>query len=195
MKQEIYQPAEDSYLLSGTLKNYLKNIKDKNIKILDMGTGSGIQAITCKNLGFKDILAIDINKEAVKFLKKQNIKAVHSNLFSKIQKNDKYDLIIFNPSYLPEDKYDKQVDTTAGKQGYELIIKFLKEAKSHIKNKVVILLLFSSLSKPNIIKKQAKELGYELKLLKKQNIFFEELYVYELTRRSKKFPEKSPTSA
>ena len=33
----IYQPAEDSYLLEKSLKDFLKN-KDKSIKILDMGT-------------------------------------------------------------------------------------------------------------------------------------------------------------
>ena len=60
----IYQPAEDSYLLSNTIKKYLKKNKynkDKSISILDMGSGSGIQAQTCKQLGFTNILTIDIN--------------------------------------------------------------------------------------------------------------------------------------
>ena len=48
----IYQPAEDSYLLQETLKQYLKS-KSKNIKILDMGSGTGIQAKTARDLGFK----------------------------------------------------------------------------------------------------------------------------------------------
>ncbi len=179
----IYQPSEDSYLMQNALNDYLKIVKDKKIKILDMGTGCGIQAITCKELGYNNILTADINKEAVKLLKKQKIKAIQSNLFSKIPKKDKFDLIIYNPPYLPEDKYDNKADTTAGKQGHELIIKFLRQAKSHLKKEGTILLLFSSLSKPNVIKREAKKLGYKLNSLKKKRIFFEELLVYEIKNK------------
>lgn len=217
----IYQPAEDSYLMSETLKDYLNNlIKDneekskvnnnsicktlnqqkpsfnsysininniksinntKNIKILDMGTGSGIQAQTCKDLGFNSILTVDINPEAVKPLKSKNFKSIKSDLFSKINKKQKFSLIIFNPPYLPENKYDKEKDTTAGKKGYELIIKFLKQAKFHLETDGKILLIISSFSKPNIIKKQAKELRYKIKILNQKSLFFERLFVLELT--------------
>ena len=182
----IYEPAEDSFLLSDSVKEYLESSANKQIRILDMGTGSGIQAKICKNLGFKNILAVDINQQAVKELKKQKIKAIYSNLFSKINKKDKFDLIIFNPPYLPEDKAepkDSRVETTAGKQGYELIIQFLKQAKSNLKKNGRILLLFSSLSKPDVIKKQTKALGYSLKQVNKKKLFFEELYVYKIKRK------------
>ena len=188
----IYQPAEDSYLLSETLKKYLKNkIKNKeinqenqDIKILDMGSGSGIQAETCKRLGFNNIICADINPEAVNQLKKQGFKAVKTDLFLDINPKTKFDLIIFNPPYLPEDKRepkDSRTNTTAGNRGYETIISFLEQAKSHLNNKASILLLFSSLSQPRIIINKAKDyLGYKMKLLSSKNIFFEELYVYEL---------------
>jgi|SRR3989338_4059515 len=178
---ETYQPAEDSYLLSETLKEYLKN--KKLIKILDMGSGSGIQAQTCKELGFKNILCADINQEAVDYLKSKKLKSIKSDLFSNIKKQEKFDLIIFNPPYLPEDKLepeDSRTNTTAGKKGCEIIIKFLKQAKSHLLKEGVILLLFSSFSQPEIIKKQAKDLGYNLKQLSSKKLFFEELFVYEI---------------
>ena len=194
MKSIIYEPAEDSYLLNETLKEYLGNLikynQDKSIKrspsslkILDMGTGSGIQAKTCKDFGFDNVLAADINKEAVKELKKQKINAIDSNLFSNISKNERFDLIIFNPPYLPEDKQepeDSKGATTAGKEGYEIIIKFLKEAKSHLNKDGTILLLFSSHSKPTVIKREAKQMNYNIKLLKRQKLFFEELFVYRI---------------
>jgi release factor glutamine methyltransferase len=186
----IYEPAEDSDLLAETIKDYLNKTKDKNIKILDLGSGSGIQAETCKKLGFKNILTADISQEAVKHLKKLGFKSVQTDLFSKINKHDKFDLVIFNPPYLPDDKLepkDSKQTTTAGKHGYELILKFLKQAKSYLNKDGAVLLLFSSLSRPNIIKKQAKQLGYNLKLLNKQKIFFEELFVYELMIRQTKF--------
>lgn len=180
-----YQPLEDSYLLQEILKEFLKNkLKNKSInkkiKILDLGSGSGIQALTCKNLGFNNILASDINPDSVKPLKILGFKTKKSDLFSNIK--EKFDLIIFNPPYLPEDKRepeDSKINTTSGKKGYELIIRFLKQARRHLNKNGLILLLFSSLSRPKIILRQAKKLNYCYNLLKSKKIFFEELYVYE----------------
>jgi len=175
---QIYQPLEDSYLLSESLKKYLES-KSKSIKILDMGTGSGIQAKTCESIGFKNILTADINKQAVKQLKKQGFKSVNTDLFSNINKNQKFDLIIFNPPYLPEHKYDTQTDITGGKKGYETILNFLTQAKKDLSKNGEILLLFSSSSKPKIIKQKAEQLGYKFEILTKKRIFFEELFVYK----------------
>src|SRR3989344_962257 len=127
----MYCPSEDSYLLSKTLKKYLKD-KNRAIRILDMGSGSGIQAETCRELGFKNIIVADIDKEAVRHLRKKGFKAVYSDLFSNINKKSKFNLIIFNPPYLPQDEYDKEKDATGGKKGYETILKFLKQAKFHL---------------------------------------------------------------
>ena len=178
-KQIIYEPSDDSYLLQETLEKFLEK-NNKSIKILDIGSGSGIQAQTCRKLGFKKILTSDINKGAIKDLKKFGFKTRKSNLFSKIE--GKFDLIIFNPPYLPEDKLepsDSKINTTAGKHGYEIIIKFLKQSKFHLNRNASILLVFSSLSKPGIILKKAGQLGYNYNLLNSKKLFFEELYIFE----------------
>jgi len=174
----IYSPQEDSHLLGKEVKKYVSKIKNKQIKILDMGSGSGIQAETCIKSGIKkeNILCADIDKEVITFLKNKNINAVHSNLFSKVK--GKFDLIIFNPPYLPEHKHDKEKDTTGGKKGYETILRFLKQAKSHLTKKGVILLLFSSLSDPNFILEYALKNRYKAKKLSEESLFFEKLFVY-----------------
>ena len=178
----VYSPSDDSFLLADEVKKYIESLSNKNIKVLDMGSGSGIQAITAIESGIKkqNVLCADINDEAIKFLKKLKLKAIKTNLFSKIKKTNKFSLIIFNAPYLPESKYDKQPDTTAGKKGYEIITEFLKQAKAHLAKEGAILLLFSSLSKPKIILKEASALRYNSKLLAKKGVgFFEKLFVYE----------------
>ena len=178
----MYFPREDSFFLSNYLKKYLKTKKiNKNIKILDMGSGSGIQAESCKKLGFSNIFCSDIDEKTVKYLKTKKFKTIKSDLFSSSKfKNKKFDLIIFNPPYLPEDNkgYDKEKDTTGGKKGYETILKFLKQAKKHLTKNSNILILFSSLSNPEKIKKESKKIGYDFKLVAKKRIFFEQLYIY-----------------
>jgi len=83
-------------------------------------------------------------------------------------------LIIFNPPYLPREKHDEGKDTTGGKNGSEIINKFLNQAKAHLNKNGKILLLTSSFTK-NI-----NWLDYKKELLGTKSLFFEELYVWEL---------------
>ena len=177
---EIYSPAEDSWLMQDCLKKYLKE-KDKCIKILDIGAGSGILGEACIELGFKNVICADISREVISFLKKKKLNTIKSDLFFNI--NRKFDLIIFNPPYLPEDSrepVESRRNTTGGKKGYEIIIRFLNEAKNHLNKKGEILLLFSSLSHPNIILKEIKSLGFKAKKLDFKKLDFEEIFIYNI---------------
>lgn len=170
----IYEPREDSFLLQKYVKKYAKG------KVLDMGTGSGIQAETAlKNT--KEVLAVDINQECVDFVKKKGINCIQSDLFQNIK--GKFDLIIFNPPYLPEDKRepeDSKLMTTGGKKGYEILEKFLKETKNYLEENGRILTIISTLTGDveNLFNKE----GYKFRLLETQKLFFEELKVYLLKK-------------
>ena len=170
---EIYQPAEDSYLFANFLKKYLS--KNKNISYLDMGAGSGILSETAsKFLDKKNITPVDINPKSIKLLNKKGLKATKSNLFKEIR--SKFDLITFNAPYLPQDKRESkssQLATTGGAKGDEISIKFLKQAKKHLNKNGKILLLISSLTPMDRIKK------YKPKIVAKKKIFMEELRILE----------------
>jgi len=175
----IYEPEEDSYLLSEVLKEEtLELIKtNKNLKFLEMGCGSGINLQIALKLGIKkeNIFGVDINKDAVNYCKKIGFNSVQSNLFSRIK--GKFDLIIFNPPYLPENKdedKESQLVTTGGKSGSELINKFLKQSKNYIKNNGEILLVTSSLTKG------IKWDNFKKKKLATKKLFFEEIYVWKI---------------
>jgi len=180
MDSSIYSPEKDSYLLTSVLEKQVPKILSKNrdITFLEIGCGSGIQLETAHKLGIKkkNIFAGDINPLAVKHCKKLGFNCIKSNLFKNIK--GKFDIIIFNPPYLPEDKdepEESKLATTGGKKGSEVINEFLKQAKKHLKKEGRIFLLTSNLTKG--IKWQ----GLKKKLLAKEKIFFEELRVWELT--------------
>jgi release factor glutamine methyltransferase len=175
---EIYQPSEDSYLFAELLKKELPKFikKNKNIKFLDMGTGSGILAKTAsKYLPPKNILAIDINPEAIKALQKESFQTAQSNLFK--DTNKKFDLITFNAPYLPLDSREpksSRLATTGGKNGDEVSLKFLKQAKRHLNKNGKIFLLISSLTPLDKIKKL-----WSYKIVARKKIFMEELLILE----------------
>jgi len=176
---QIYSPAEDSYLLSEVVQKYITK-NSKQLKVLDLGTGSGIQAKTCLKAGIKseNILSADINVDALKQLSKLKIKTIESNLFTKIKQ--KFDLILFNPPYLPKHKYDNQLDTTGGKKGDEIIIKFIKKLKKHLTKQGICFLLTSSHTPEKRFKQEVKKQGLKIRKLATKKIFQEKLYVWKI---------------
>lgn len=177
----VYLPSEDSYLLREWVERLAKG------NVLDVGTGTGIQAFAALP-NAKKVIAVDANPEAIEYAKnavvfgEKQVDFRVSDLFSAIKKDEKFDLIIFNPPYLPESPADKEIDTTGGKHGWETIEKFLKQAKSHLNKGGKILLVFSSLTDKSKVLSIAKKEGYKETLLQKKHIAFEDLFVYEFSR-------------
>ena len=204
----IYSPEEDSFLLFSLIKDKFPKIllENRNLKVLEIGSGSGVQLKSLLEAGIKkqNIFACDINPKAVKHCRKLGFNCAQSNLFENIQNLQlsteaikkscpseirgrstrkikgfpRFDFIIFNPPYLPEnpdEPKDSALATTGGKKGGEIINNFLQQAKKHLSKDGRIFLLASSLTKG------IKWEGYKKKKLAKQKLFFEELQVWELS--------------
>lgn len=77
-----------------------EQIKDKNIKILDLGTGTGILAIALGLFGFKNITAVDIESKAVETtnlnLKINNLESINTFQGEIKDCKEKYNLIVGN---------------------------------------------------------------------------------------------------
>ena len=111
-------PRQDTELLIDIiLQNYDLN---SPLKILDLGTGTGIIGITlAKNFKKSNVLLTDISIKAIEVAKKnieanclQNIHCVHSNWFENID-NSVFDIIVSNPPYISkEDPHLTQPELT-----------------------------------------------------------------------------------
>ena len=173
----LYEPREDSFLMQKAVKKYAKG------RVLDVGTGSGIQAATAKQLKrVKSVTAVDIQKEVITYCKKKykGIKFLTSDLFSNAK--GKFDTIIFNPPYLPDDKGPKNVTVIGGKKGYETLVRFINEAGDYLMPNGCMLILFSSLTGKDMVDQKILQNLIDKKQIAAQNIPFETLYVYLLTK-------------
>jgi len=176
----MYLPSDDSFFFAEFLKNYfskLKKSKKELVYYLDLGSGSGILSETAIKEGIKKVLASDIDNDSIKYVKSKKIKIIKSNLFSSPKlKNKKFDIITFNAPYLPEDKQepkDSRLATTGGKCGDEVSLRFIKQAKKHLKTNGRIFLLISSLTPTKRINK------FKPKIVARKKIFFEELIILQ----------------
>ena len=103
-------PRQDTETL---VELVLAEHKEKDIKLLDMCTGSGCIAISLAvHGGYAHVEAADISTEALKvaekngknLLSEREIRFRHSDLLSAFdQSADKFDIIVSNPPYIPSD--------------------------------------------------------------------------------------------
>lgn len=180
---QIYEPAEDSFLLSDALKKMCRRFAaKKDARFLDIGAGSGIVSETALNSGFKkeNITASDINRKALKLLRQKGFKTVYSDLFERV--DGRFDLIAFNAPYLPYNRHDRRKDTCGGKKGYETSIRFVEGVGKHLKKGGIALILISSLTSPEIIKKEIRKKGFRCRTIGSKKLFFESLFVLAVFR-------------
>ncbi len=153
---EVYEPAEDTFLL-------LKKIDVcSNDTVLEIGTGTGIIALFCA-LNGAEVVCSDINPYAIELVKKNtsknksfltgSIDIRSGNLFEVVNKNTFFDLIIFNPPYLPTstDEYvggsgwfDKAV--SGGPSGLKITNEFLNKLPNYLKDDGCAFCIFSTKS-------------------------------------------------
>ena len=135
-----------------------ERIKDKEgLKIVDVGTGSGCIAISlCKLTKNKhEIIGVDISEKALKVAKENAknlscpVKFKKSDLLKGI--NEKVDVVVSNPPYISFDdkrvdrevvKFEPAVALFAGKTGFEVIERLIKEAREKLKPGGLIALEF-----------------------------------------------------
>lgn len=184
----VYEPREDSDLLARYVRLLAKG------RVLDMGTGSGVQAFAAiENSKVKEVTAVDLNPLAVEYVKRRiealkasdprvkKIVVIHSDMFKALE-DQKFDTIICNPPYLPDEEKDYDPALYGGPQGYEWVVKFLFEAQNYLAPNGQILLLFSSLTNRDRVDLELKMHHYHHEELGQLAEFFERLYVYRIWR-------------
>ena len=110
-------------------------------------------------------------------------------LRQKLNQTFKFDLIFFNPPYLPtskEEKLDSYLNFSfdGGKDGSHTIISFLKESKTYLKKDGILIFLCSSITNTNIIYHLLKIEYKNIKIVKKLKCFFETLLVFKCENKT-----------
>jgi release factor glutamine methyltransferase len=178
----VYEPAEDSFLLADAA---LKEA-GPGMRILEVGTGAGfISAVLLSNLKDICLVATEINPHAACCAKANGVEVIRTDLFKGVRSRSpetRFDLILFNPPYLPTSGEEKipgwlNYAFDGGTSGRETLDRFLDEARDYLKPGGKILMLISSITGLDAVKEKMKDLGFEIDVIERKKVSFEELMV------------------
>lgn len=184
---KVYEPSEDSFLLA-------ENVEvAEGSSVLDLGTGSGIQGISAAEKGAARVVCTDVDENALKNAEENAKKAGFAerfefrqgSLFDCVKRGEKFDVIVFNPPYMPSGK-KRFVDLDGGKKGREVLDRFLAEFPRHLKENGECFFVQSSLNGEKETAIALKSQGFECRAVARKRIFFEELAVFRARKGQSK---------
>jgi release factor glutamine methyltransferase len=176
---EVYDPSEDSYLL---LEAALKEARPGE-KVLEVGTGSGIVSMFVMDV--TDVIATDISPYAARNARLNGVPVARADLYNGICA--KFDLIIFNPPYLPTPPGEK-LETwlnrafDGGPTGRHEIARFLKHVDRILAPGGRILTVVSTLTGVEEIKRMFAGRGFRAEEVASEKIPFERLVVLKFSK-------------
>jgi release factor glutamine methyltransferase len=151
VNDDVYEPAEDSFLFAENL-----GVKAGE-SVLDLGTGSGILAITATQKA-AHVLAVDLNPYAIRCAR-DNAKLNHvldridflqGDLFSSFQADVRFNLVLFNAPYLPSEAGEEATwigkSWAGGTNGRLVVDRFISEVPAYLKVGGRVLLMQSTLT-------------------------------------------------
>ena len=138
---DVLIPRDETEIL---VRKAIEIINENNLKnILDIGTGSGCIACTIANKTEAVVLGVDISSDALRIALDNvtrlgiNNRAVFrkSDLYDKIREDEKFDMIVSNPPYIPrgtelepELKHEPEIALFADENGLEIYRKIVSGA-------------------------------------------------------------------
>lgn len=171
-------PREDTAGIIDLVSSYL--IQNSQAKILDIGTGTGILAITlAKMFPQAQVFATDISKDALEVArdnaKEHQVKVqfIESDLFTQINEGD-FDIIVSNPPYISEGerplmdesvkRFEPSIALFADNEGLAFYQQFAREVANYMNENGMIVVEIgfqqadsvSQIFKEHLVNKQVK---------------------------------------
>ena len=176
----MYAPSDDSYLLADCIRQY------NGRRALEIGIGSGLLlSILEKNFSF--VAGSDIDLQALQHCRQQQTISSNALLVCCDAGSafgiGKFDLIVSNPPYLPNDDYYNIRDPTVhgGPTGIETTVHFINSALPLLAGDGKMLIVISSFADSETLDNVVVENKMRMKVVKEKRLFYETLSIIELS--------------
>ncbi len=182
----VYPPSDDSFMLAAAAKGLRGNV-------LEIGCGCGIVSLVAAETA-DSVLGIDVNPDAVTCAaanaeknKIKNASFAEGDLFAAARPGAEFDVIVFNPPYLPTDESEHirgrlNAAFDGGKDGRAVLDRFLAQFEAHLKPGGSLLLVQSSLNGLEKTRSELEGAGYGVEVVAEKAFFFERIYILKAAR-------------
>ncbi len=176
--EQVYQPEADTYLLLSSVKDEIRS----SDTVLEVGTGSGIIAQACSERA--RCVATDVNPHACRMAHTLGVEVIRTDLYAGLK--GPFDLIIFNPPYLPTAENERLDDwleyaLDGGPDGREVIRRFASGLHRILHPYGRVLLLVSSLTGIQETRELFAEQGFLSFIVGEEITEGEHLVVFRIT--------------
>ncbi|HEY3094159.1 MAG TPA: methyltransferase [Nitrososphaera sp.] len=168
----MYVPSDDTFLMADCIKQY------SGRWALELGVGSGV-LLNLLEKSFANVAGSDIDMQVLEHCRGGS-SAMLACCDAASAFAGRFDLIVSNPPYLPDDHID---DTTVhgGPAGIETTIHFIQSALPLLAHGGRLLLVVSSLADSSALDQLVAEKKILKKVMKEKRLFYETLSVVELS--------------
>ena len=179
------------FVTSRMFARFIRTLDLRGKRVVEVGTGSGILAISAGKSGASLVLALDINPAAVAGAR-QNADANDvgailstrvSNLFSAVLPHEKFDVVISSPPSFEGEPRDMADRAWHAGPGYRDIRMLFDQAAHYLAPGGAMYLLASSDTNVPYLQHRARQAGFDWNLVAEKSILVESFLIFELKRR------------
>lgn len=197
---QAYEVSEDTLLLADSSRKVLKRIhflaSGRTLRLLEIGCGSGYVSrllLRLEGRRIKDLCCVDVvegyAREAIVALKGLSDTGRIGVLVTESAlpfRGGSFNLVYFNPPYLPMSDGIRDETITGGLRGFETTVKMMFTGLAVIDVELgAVVFVNTSLNKARLfsILERLKRRGYDYAVIARKKLFFEELYSVVVAKR------------
>jgi release factor glutamine methyltransferase len=176
------------FIASEYFSRFVTQLDLRERSVVDVGTGTGIIALSAARAGAASVVAIDINPNAALSARENaaahgfgdRVSVVCGDLLSALSPRVQFDVILSNPPFFPEEPIDVADRAWHAGPGYRDIKALFEQARARLAPGGRFYLLLSSDSDLALIGTLIEQARFHARLVARKSLLIESLVLFEL---------------